>query len=128
MPAGGEARDTPGRRRIKRAPMRNLTVYQRLALIIAILSATLVVVAGAQVSILRSTVFAERRMKVRDLVEVATKILAAYGERAKAGKLSSEEARRLAFEAIGAMRWGEFADYFGVYGAGTATAGVNYVH
>jgi methyl-accepting chemotaxis protein len=108
--------------------MRNLTVYQRLALIIAILSATLVIVAGAQISILRSTVVEERRMKVRDLVEVATKILAAYDERAKTGKISPEEARRLAFDAIGAMRWGEFADYFGVYGAGSATAGVTYVH
>jgi methyl-accepting chemotaxis protein len=108
--------------------MSNLTVYQRLALIIAILSATLVIVAGAQISILRSTVVEERRMKVRDLVDVATKILAAYGERAKAGKMSAEEARRLAFDAIGAMRWGEFGDYFGVYGAGSANAGVTYVH
>jgi methyl-accepting chemotaxis protein len=108
--------------------MSNLTVYQRLALIIAILSATLVIVAGAQISILRSTVVEERRMKVRDLVDVATKILSAYGERAKAGRMSAEEARRLAFDAIGAMRWGEFGDYFGVYGAGSANAGVTYVH
>jgi methyl-accepting chemotaxis protein len=77
---------------------------------------------------LRSTVVEERRMKVRDLVDVATKILSAYGERAKAGRMSAEEARRLAFDAIGAMRWGEFGDYFGVYGAGSANAGVTYVH
>ena len=108
--------------------MKNLTVYQRLALIIAILSATLVIVAGAQISILRSTVVEERRMKVRDLVDVATKILSAYSERAKAGKMPAEEAQRLAFDAIGAMRWGEFGDYFGVYGAGSANAGVTYVH
>jgi methyl-accepting chemotaxis protein len=108
--------------------MRNLTVYQRLALIIAILSATLVAVSGVQISILRSTVVEERRMKVRDLVDVATKILAAYGERAKAGQMPADQARRLAFDAIGAMRWGEFDDYFAVYATGSTNAGVTYVH
>jgi methyl-accepting chemotaxis protein len=108
--------------------MSNLTVYQRLALIIAILSVTLVTILGAQIAILRSTVFEERQMKVRELVDVATKILSTYAERAKAGKMPPEEARRLAFDAIGAMRWGQFADYFGIYGAGTADAGVTYVH
>jgi len=108
--------------------MRNLSVYQRLALIIAILSATLVIVAGAQISISRSTVVAERRMKVRDLVEAATKILSATVERAKSGKMTPEEARRAAFEAIGAMRWGEAGDYVTINGAGSADAGVTYVH
>src|SRR6202008_1835951 len=74
------------------------------------------------------TVIEERRTKVFDIVEAAKKILSNYDEKAKAGKLSAEEARRLAFDAIGAMRWGKFDDYLGVYGAGSTNAGVTYVH
>jgi methyl-accepting chemotaxis protein len=108
--------------------MSNLTVYQRLALIIAILSVTMVIVAGAQIAILRSTVMEERRTKVHDIVEVATKILAAYAEQAKAGKISAQEARRLAFDAIGAMRWGPAGDYISITGAGGADKGATLVH
>jgi methyl-accepting chemotaxis protein len=109
--------------------MRNLTVYQRLALIVAILSVTMVIVAGAQISILRSTVMEERRTKVHDLVDIAKKILAAYAEQAKAGKVSAEEARRLAFDAIGAMRWGEAGDYISITRAADgANKGVTLVH
>jgi len=78
--------------------------------------------------VLRSTVIEERRTKVFDLVEAAKKILSAYDEKAKAGKISADEARQLAFEAIGAMRWGKSADYLGIYGAGSTNAGVTYVH
>ena len=70
----------------------------------------------------------ERRTKVFDLVEAAKKIMASYDEKAKAGEMSAEEARRLAFDAIGAMCWGKSADYLGIYGAGSTNAGVTSVH
>ena len=108
--------------------MRHLTVYNRFALIIAVLTVVFVAALTAQVMILRDTVIEERRTKVFDLVEAAKKILSSYEEKAKAGKISPEEARRLAFDAIGAMRWGKSADYLGVYGAGSTNAGVTYVH
>jgi methyl-accepting chemotaxis protein len=108
--------------------MRHLTVYQRFALIIAVLTIVFVAALFAQVMVLRDTVFAERRTKVFDMVQAATKVLANYDEKAKAGKMSPEDARRLAFDAIGAMRWGASADYLGVYGAGSTNAGVTYVH
>ncbi|HWK44488.1 MAG TPA: methyl-accepting chemotaxis protein [Stellaceae bacterium] len=108
--------------------MRNLTVYQRLVLIIAVLSAVFVAVSSAQIVVLRNTVTEERQAKVHDLVDSAKKILDFYGDSAKAGKLKPEEARQLAFASIGAMRWGEYADYVAIYGAGPADAGVNYVH
>jgi methyl-accepting chemotaxis protein len=108
--------------------MRHLSVYNRFAIIIAVLTVAFVAALAAQVMVLRSTVIEERRTKVFDLVEAAKKILAAYEEKAKAGKLSEEEARQLAFDAIGAMRWGKSADYLGVYGAGSTNAGVTYVH
>jgi methyl-accepting chemotaxis protein len=108
--------------------MRSLTVYHRFALIIAVLTAVFVTVSAAQVMVLRNTVIDERHAKVADLVEGATKILANFDAQAAAGKLKPEEARQLAFAAIGAMRWGKSSDYFGIYGAGSDNAGVTYVH
>jgi methyl-accepting chemotaxis protein len=108
--------------------MRHLTVYNRFAMIIAVLTVVFVAALTAQVMVLRSTVIEERRTKVFDLVEAAKKILSNYDEKAKAGKVPPEQARQLAFDAIGAMRWGSSDDYLGIYGAGSANAGVTYVH
>src|ERR1700686_4067084 len=108
--------------------MRHLTVYNRFAMIIAVLTVVFVAALAAQVMVLRNTVIEERRTKVFDLVEAAKKILSNYDEKAKAGKISAEQARQLAFDAIGAMRWGKSADYLGIYGAGSTNAGVTYVH
>jgi methyl-accepting chemotaxis protein len=107
---------------------RDLTVYQRLSLIIGILSFAMIAVSGVQILVLRNTVIEERQVKVHEMVDVAKNILVTYAERAKAGKISPDEARRLAFEAIGSMRWGEFADYIGIYGTGSTNAGFTYVH
>jgi methyl-accepting chemotaxis protein len=108
--------------------MRHLTVYKRFALIIAALTIVFVTALVAQVLVLRDTVIEERRAKVFDMVEAAKKILSNYEEKAKAGKISREDARQLAFDAIGAMRWGQSGDYLGIYGAGSTNAGVTYVH
>src|ERR1700749_3994543 len=108
--------------------MRHLSVYNRFAMIIAVLTVVFVAALAAQVMVLRNTVIEERRTKVFDLVEAAKKVLAKYEEKAKAGAISAQEARQLAFDAIGAMRWGKSADYLGVYGAGSTNAGVTYVH
>ena len=108
--------------------MRHLTVYNRFAMIIAVLTVVFVAALAAQVMILRNTVIEERRTKVFDLVDAAKKIMSNYEQEAKAGKMSAEEAQKLAFAAIGAMRWGKSADYLGVYGAGSTNAGVTYVH
>jgi methyl-accepting chemotaxis protein len=108
--------------------MRHLTVYNRFAMIIAVLTVVFVAALAAQVMVLRNTVIEERKTKVFDLVEAAKKILSNYEEKAKAGEISAEQARQLAFDAIGAMRWGNSADYLGIYGAGSSNASVTYVH
>src|ERR1700747_1920874 len=108
--------------------MRHLSVYNRFATIIAVWAVVFVAALAAQVMVLRNTVIEERRTKVFDLVEARKKVLAKYEEKAKAGAISAQEARQLAFDAIGAMRWGKSADYLGVYGAGSTNAGVTYVH
>src|SRR3984885_10887036 len=103
--------------------MRHLSVYQRFGLIIAVLTIVFVAALFAQVMVLRDTVFDERRTKVFDMVEAAKKVLLNYDEKAKAGKISPEDARRLAFDAIGAMRWGQSGDYLGIYDAGRPKRG-----
>jgi methyl-accepting chemotaxis protein len=108
--------------------MRHLTVYTRFMMIIVVLSAVFVAVVASQVWVIRTTVIEEREVKVLDLVEAAKKILSHYDEKAKAGKIQPVDAQQLAFDAIGAMRWGAYADYIGVYGAGRDNAGVTYVH
>src|SRR5262245_32204885 len=107
--------------------MRNLTVYQRFGMIIAALTVVLLAVSVLQILVLRDAVLAERRTTVRGLVEAATRILAHYDGEAKAGRIEPDQARQIAFASISAMRWGEYSDYFGVYGTGSADAGVTYV-
>ena len=108
--------------------MRNLTVYQRFAMIIAALTMVLFAVSALQILVLRDATLDERRTTVRDLVEAATKVLAHYEGEAKAGSIEPEKARQMAFASISAMRWGEYSDYIGVYGTGSSDAGVTYVH
>jgi methyl-accepting chemotaxis protein len=108
--------------------MRNLTVYQRFAIIIAALSIVLFAVSALQILVLHDAVLNERRTTVRDLVDAAAKILAHYDGEAKAGRVEPDRARQMAFASISAMRWGEYSDYVGVYGTGSTDAGVTYVH
>ncbi|WP_316173280.1 MULTISPECIES: methyl-accepting chemotaxis protein [unclassified Bradyrhizobium] len=108
--------------------MRHLTVYQRLAAIIAVMSIALFAVSAMQILMLRGTVLEERQTMVRNLVESAVKVLSYYDAAATAGKMAPEQARQQAYAAIGAMRWGQYNDYLGVYGTGSSDAGVTYVH
>jgi Cache domain. len=101
--------------------MRNLTVYQRFAMIIAALTIVLFAVSALQILVLRDATLDERRTTVRGFVEAATKILAHYEGEAKAGRIEPDKARQMAFAAISSMRWGEYSDYIGVYGTGSAT-------
>jgi methyl-accepting chemotaxis protein len=112
----------------KASGMRNLTVYQRFAMIIAALTIVLFAVSALQILVLRDATLDERRTTVRDLVEAATKVLAHYEGEAKAGRIEPDRARQMAFASISAMRWGEYSDYIGVYGTGSSDAGVTYVH
>jgi methyl-accepting chemotaxis protein len=108
--------------------MRHLTVYARFIAIVSVLSAVFVAVMAYQVWVVRNTVTEERQVKVLDMVEAAKKILSYYDEKAKAGNLRPADAQQLAVDAIGAMRWGQYGDYIGIYGASKDNAGVTYVH
>ena len=88
--------------------MHHLTVYQRLATIIAVLSITLLAVSVMQILVLRDAVLEERRTTVHDLVDAATRILNFYDAEAKAGKIEPERARQ--------MGWRKLASYRVQYG------------
>ncbi len=108
--------------------MRGLTVFQRFGVLVAAISVVFIAVAAAQVAVLRQTIYQERRTKVHDLVQAADNLLSMFDAAAQAGDFSHEEGRRRAFQALQGLRWGTAADYYGVYGAGQANAGVTYVH
>ncbi|WP_407181035.1 methyl-accepting chemotaxis protein [Bradyrhizobium sp. STM 3562] len=108
--------------------MRHFTIYQRLATIIAVLSVAFFAISVMQIMELRDTVLDERRTTIRNMVDAAVKVLAFYDGEVKAGRLDPDRARQSAFASIGAMRWGQYADYVGVYGATSSDAGVTYVH
>ena len=54
--------------------MRHLSVYQRLAMIIAVLSIAFFAVSAMQITVLRDAVLDERRTTIRDMVDAAVKI------------------------------------------------------
>ena len=83
--------------------MRNFSVYQRFAMIIAALTIVLFAVSALQILVLRDAVLDERRTTVRDLVDAATKVLAHYESEAKAGRIEPDKARQMAFASISAM-------------------------
>ena len=53
--------------------MRNLTVYQRFAMIIAALSIAFFAVSALQILVLRDAVLDERRTTIHDMVDAATR-------------------------------------------------------
>ena len=108
--------------------MRGLTVFQRFGVLVAAVSVVFIGVFAAQVVILRQTIYQERRTKVHDLVQAADNLLSVFDAAAQAGNFSHEEGRRRALQALQGLRWGAEGDYYGVYGAGQANAGVTYVH
>ena len=98
--------------------MRNLSVYQRFAMIIAALTIVLFAVSALQILVLRDATLDERRTTVRNLVEAATKILATYESEAKAGRISPDQARQAAFASISTVFFARLPPDAGQYLSG----------
>lgn len=95
--------------------MSNLTIFQRLLLIIAILSTAFCAVSAVQIWTLRAAIEHEREDKLRDMVTSVVRLAKSYDDEVRAGHLTLEAAQDAAKKAIRAMRWGN-GDYYGVYG------------
>ncbi|WP_168220439.1 methyl-accepting chemotaxis protein [Azospirillum thermophilum] len=94
--------------------MKNLSVFWRLALIIGISTVAFCGISVNQIMSLRQTILTERQEKLRDMVGSVLKLVGAYEEEVKAGRLTREQAQDAAKRALRSMRWGD-GDYYAVY-------------
>lgn len=85
--------------------LRKLTIRMKLSLIVFVFSTVLVGTAAYVLLDLRSTMFEERKAKLRALVEVAVNTIDRYGELAAAGKMPLEEAQKAALAVLASMNF-----------------------
>jgi methyl-accepting chemotaxis protein len=95
--------------------LKNLSFFQRLMLIIFVVSLTFTGISAAQIWSIHETILKERESKLRDMVSSVVRMLQSYNEEVVAGKLELSVAQEAAKKSIRAMRWGD-GDYYGVYG------------
>ncbi|MEA1674448.1 methyl-accepting chemotaxis protein [Nitrospirillum sp. BR 11163] len=94
--------------------MRNFSLIFRIAIIMGIMVVSMLAISGAQVWSLRQAIYAEREQKLHDMVGSVVKLIRAYDDEVKAGRMPLDQAQEVAKKAIRALRWGE-GDYYGVY-------------
>ncbi|AWB07915.1 chemotaxis protein (plasmid) [Azospirillum humicireducens] len=94
--------------------MKHLSMFWRLSLIIGIAAIAFCGVSVSEIMSLRQTILTERQEKLRDMVGSVLKMVEAYDEDVKSGRLTREQAQDLAKRTLRSMRWGD-GDYYGVY-------------
>ena len=85
--------------------LRKQTIGMKLSLIVFVFSMVLVGAAAYVLQDLRSTMFEERKAKLRALVEAAVNTVDRYGELAATGKMPLEDAQKAALAALGSMNF-----------------------
>ena len=85
--------------------LRNLSIAARLRLVIAAGAVGLVLLAWQSYRVVAARMLAEREAKVRAVVEVADGILATCDQLVADGKMSTDDARRLALETLRRIRY-----------------------
>ena len=99
---------------IRRFPLKNLGIFQRLILILVTLSVAFGAISVGQIWSVRTTILREREDKLRDMVTSVIRMVKGYDDEVHAGHMTLEAAQDAAKKAIRGMRWGE-GDYYGVY-------------
>jgi methyl-accepting chemotaxis protein len=94
--------------------LRKLTIRMKLSLIVFVFSTVLVSTAAYVLLDLRSTMFEERKAKLRALVEAAVNTIDRYEELAASGKMPPEEAQKAALAVLASMNF-DGKDYFIVF-------------
>jgi len=94
--------------------MKNLSIFSRIAIVMLIAAISMAGLSAYQIWNLKRTIYSEREVKLRHMVDGAVGTLKFYEGEAAAGRMSLEQAQDAAKAALRAMRWGE-GDYFGVY-------------
>jgi len=94
--------------------LKNISILQRLFLIVAALSAAFTIVFAMQAYNLRSTILTEREARLQSMVASVTTLLSAYDAKVKSGDLTLPQAQTAAADTIRSMRWNG-GEFFGVY-------------
>ncbi len=102
---------------------RNLRINARIMLIVAAALAGMIAVALFGLVNLRDSLMAERQVRLTQLVETATAMVAHFADRAAAGELGEDEARAQALETLRALRY-DGNEYFFI----VDTAGIMLMH
>jgi methyl-accepting chemotaxis protein len=93
--------------------VRNLSIASRLRLVIAAGAVGLLLLAVQAYRVVASRMLAEREAKVRAAVETVHGVLATYAKLAADGRMTEEEAKRVALETLKRVRYEE-REYFWV--------------
>ncbi|QQR99463.1 MAG: cache domain-containing protein [Austwickia sp.] len=80
-------------------------------LVLSLISTALLV--GLSIGVVRDEVAQQKADATKAVVDVATKVVAGYGERAKSGAMTPEQAKAAALDALRSLRYHE-TDYFWV--------------
>lgn len=101
----------------------NLRVATRMQLLIGLTLVGLIVLCLVSLFQLKDSLLEDRKQKTRNLVDVAAGIISHNHQLAASGKLSEEEAKTAARDALRGLRYGDDDYYFGF-----DTSGVYFLH
>jgi methyl-accepting chemotaxis protein len=104
-----------------------MSIKKKMLALVGSTLAALLVIAGVQVYSLYGSMMHDRRELVRTQVETATTMVQAIADEARAGKMSVEEAQRIAKSLLTSMRFNG-TDYFVVIGTGPTNQGMVVSH
>ncbi|WP_282609853.1 methyl-accepting chemotaxis protein [Pelagibius sp. Alg239-R121] len=90
-----------------------MRIATRLFGLIALAVVGILLIAGLNLSHLRTQTYEQKHAELKHLAESATAVLASYHAKAQSGELTEEDAKARALEAISGMRYNE-TDYFWV--------------
>jgi methyl-accepting chemotaxis protein len=93
--------------------VRDLRTSRKLALLIALGLAAMVVSTAQVLAALKREMLDDRQVKTRHLVEVAHGVIADFGDEASAGRMTDEEAKKAALRALAKLRYSG-TEYFWV--------------
>jgi methyl-accepting chemotaxis protein len=93
--------------------VRNLRTSRKLALLIALGLAAMVLSTAQVLAALKREMLTDRQTKTQHLVEVAQGIIADYGDEAAAGRMTEADAKQAALRALGKLRYSG-TEYFWV--------------
>src|SRR5512146_635322 len=89
----------------------NLSIRNKIWLMMAFFISAIIAVSAIDILSIRNTMWEEKELKTRHLVETAYSVLTRYYELQKAGSMTEAAARNQAIETIKALRYEE-KEYF----------------